>query len=319
MAIVKSTPKPSYGRYFLYEAPGDEATATVTTANAAPTGPDTGGGDDVVDDTDDPLDTPPPAPDNDTGVSEDPGDGGGGNTPAPDTPTDANAPAPNAAPTGPDTGGGDDNVDNTSGDDAATDGGPDTGDDTDPVDGNDDMGGDDYGGGDDGMNDTADNGQNDDDASPVDYNSTRKYMLSKEFINLYNSVDNYVEKLSGVIIDNPDADKIIKKCTKSLNEIKELLFDYLTIKYNLESHVKNLLFYQKMIVSIKLIFDLLRDAYSSISDENGNHPDIPKVFNDNERKKKENDSSLEKSKKDNKKVDLNKKQSIKNNSKSKSK
>ena len=52
-----------------------------------------------------------------------------------------------------------------------------------------------------------------------------------------------------------------------LREIKDIIFDYMTIRFQLNSYVQSLLFYQKMVVAVQLVFNLLK----SIAEKNQNN------------------------------------------------
>lgn len=161
----------------------------------------------------------------------------------------------------PDTGD-DDNTDFTSdtgdipteGDETGEDG-PDTGGDEDFTAGSDDQSMDDT---------TQDNQDNanaatDKPAAPgVELDSTRKYNLYKEYMSLYNACDNYIGKLENILKDDTDENKIIRISVNNLREIKDILYDYMTIRFQLNTYVQSLLFYQKMVVAVQLVFNLLK-------------------------------------------------------------
>ena len=94
----------------------------------------------------------------------------------------------------------------------------------------------------------------------LEYDSTRKYNLFKEYMSLYNALDNYVSKLEDSISDNLPMNQVIKVAVNKLREIKDLTYDFMMIKFELSSYVQSLLFYQNLIVSVQLVFNLIKKA-----------------------------------------------------------
>ena len=149
-----------------------------------------------------------------------------------------------------------DNTGDTDAEDA-----PETGDETDFA----DAAGDETGTEDDGTTDTGDDAVNQGDADEkakpgIEYDSTRKYNLFKEYMSLYNACDNYISKLENVLKDDMIMNQIIRISVNNLRDIKDIIYDYITIKFPINSYIQSLLFYQKMKVSIQLIFALLKNS-----------------------------------------------------------
>ena len=92
----------------------------------------------------------------------------------------------------------------------------------------------------------------------VEFDSTRKYNLYKEFMSLYNACDNYISKLENILKNDFEENQIIRISVNNLREIKDILSDYMTIRFQINSYVQSLLFYQKMVVAVQLVFDLLK-------------------------------------------------------------
>ena len=146
---------------------------------------------------------------------------------------------------------------NNTGENTETDDAPETGDDTDFA----DAAGNDTGTTDDGGEAVANQGTSDEKAKPgVEYDSTRKYNLFKEYMSLYNACDNYISKLENILKDDTIQNQIIRTSVNNLRDIKDIIYDYMTIKYPINSYIQSLLFYQKMKVSIQLIFSLLKNS-----------------------------------------------------------
>ena len=105
--------------------------------------------------------------------------------------------------------------------------------------------------------DTGDDVQAETNGPGLEFDSTRKYMLFKQFMSLYNACDNYLNRVSNKISDDYTGNQILKVSTTKLREIKNLIYDFMTIKFEASSYVQSLVFYQKMVVSIQLVFSLL--------------------------------------------------------------
>jgi hypothetical protein len=117
------------------------------------------------------------------------------------------------------------------------------------------MGGDDANAGDNAGGDQ--NGDGNNEGPGVDYESMRKYNLFKEYINLMTALDIYVERLKLFVLDDVDQNVVVNTCVDKLLEIKKLCSDYLLMKYELATYIQSLIFYQKLVVSIQLVFGLL--------------------------------------------------------------
>lgn len=87
----------------------------------------------------------------------------------------------------------------------------------------------------------------------------RSYNLYNRFVVLYNSVKNYISKLDGLVKDSYDSNLIIRTTTSQLREIEDLLKDYMILQFQNASYVKSLLFYEKAVASIQLVFNLLEN------------------------------------------------------------
>lgn len=88
----------------------------------------------------------------------------------------------------------------------------------------------------------------------VEYDSTRKYVLFQKYISLYNAISNYIGKLENITKDDAEFNQVLKMSTNKLREIKNLTFEYMTIKFKASTYVQSLLFYQQLIVSVQLVF-----------------------------------------------------------------
>lgn len=92
----------------------------------------------------------------------------------------------------------------------------------------------------------------------LEYDSVRQYNLFKEFMKLRNAIDTYITKLEGYISDEPGSNLIIKKATTKFRDLYSLITDYMLMKFELCTYVQNMLFFEKQVASVTLIFKLLR-------------------------------------------------------------
>lgn len=91
----------------------------------------------------------------------------------------------------------------------------------------------------------------------LEYDSTRKYILFLNYQSLINAVNNYITKLENNLGDDTDSNKILKTSINKLKEIKDLCYDYITMKFETSTYIQSLLFYQNIIVMVQLVFDML--------------------------------------------------------------
>ena len=94
----------------------------------------------------------------------------------------------------------------------------------------------------------------------LEYDSVRKYNLYKEFARLRTAIDSYISKLESCISDDPESNHVIKICTTKFREMYDLITDYMMMKFELCTYIQNLLFYQRQIATVHLIFTLLQEA-----------------------------------------------------------
>ena len=141
-----------------------------------------------------------------------------------------------------------DETDYSSDDNDSTDDGDDVTDDT-------DYNADD--GGTDDTDDTGDTNNQDTDTESPD-NKSNKFVLFKKFITLEGAITNYIQKLSGIISDDVECNRIYKKITNNLKELDDMTHEYMIIKFENSSYVESMLFYQRILASIGINFNMLK-------------------------------------------------------------
>lgn len=91
----------------------------------------------------------------------------------------------------------------------------------------------------------------------LEYDSTRKYNLYKNFVSLNNAITNYISKLENNLGEDVITNQVYKKSTEKLREILELCNDYMIMKFEISSYVQSLLFFQNLVIMVQMVFDLI--------------------------------------------------------------
>ena len=105
-----------------------------------------------------------------------------------------------------------------------------------------------------------DSGNNEEKGPGLEYDSVRQYNLFKEFMKLRSSIDTYITKLESCISDDAESNLIIKNATSKFRDIYNLVTDYMMMKFELCTYVQNLLFFERQVATVNLVFKLLRTA-----------------------------------------------------------
>lgn len=91
----------------------------------------------------------------------------------------------------------------------------------------------------------------------LEYDSTRKYNLFKNYVSLANAINNYISKLENNLGEDTMTNQVYRKCTEKLREILDLCTDYMIMKFEISSYVQSLLFFQNLVIMIQKTFDLI--------------------------------------------------------------
>lgn len=102
----------------------------------------------------------------------------------------------------------------------------------------------------------------------LEYDSTRKYKLFLDFKELHSSVENYISNLEMEIRDDSQIMETIKTSIDRLKKTRDLLFDYMTLKFTSSTYIQNLLFYQKMYAVVVMIVDILSNTLETNKNNN---------------------------------------------------
>lgn len=104
----------------------------------------------------------------------------------------------------------------------------------------------------------------------LEYDSTRKYKLFQNYMSLLNALDNYTAKLESRLCDDYTTNKIFHKAIDQLQDIRDLAFDFVTMKFEISTYVQSLLFYENLIVMIQLVFEFIEKSFSMLKPEKNN-------------------------------------------------
>ena len=227
---------------------GDPNAQPPADPNAAPMDPNAGMNQPPADPTADPN-AAPPAPD----PNVDPNTQPPADPNAAPQPADPNAPPadPNAPPPAPEPGQGEGPI--------TPDGGGDLGGSGTDMDfsAGGDMGGDDQNQNQGGGGDNPDGNEDNSDGVGVGLDNMRKFVLYKSYVAFVNAITNYVSKLENVVLDDPGENQLIKFVSDSLRNIKDMLYDYLMMKFELSSYVQARTFFDEMFVAVQITFNML--------------------------------------------------------------
>ena len=85
-----------------------------------------------------------------------------------------------------------------------------------------------------------------------------KYNLYRKFEKLLLTLKDYIDDLEMLLSDDPEINQQYRELSKKLNSIKELMEEYMIVKYPKVSFAHSMLFYQRVITSVNIILDTLR-------------------------------------------------------------
>ena len=87
----------------------------------------------------------------------------------------------------------------------------------------------------------------------------KKFNMYRRFIHLYNVIKTIIDKLKNVVKDDPVQNAVIKRVINNLTDVRDNMFDFMTVKYKSSSYVQILIFFETAISIVKLNFELVRN------------------------------------------------------------
>ena len=64
--------------------------------------------------------------------------------------------------------------------------------------------------------------------------------------------------------NDTDETSLLKTATDKLREINDLCYDYITLKFEISTYVQSLLFFQKLVVMIQMVFDMVDNGQKNL-------------------------------------------------------
>lgn len=95
-----------------------------------------------------------------------------------------------------------------------------------------------------------------------------KNILFENFKNLYNSVDKYEAKLASTIGISAEKGEQLNEIRMEFKRIKDLLYDYMIIKFKKKSYTENYLFYKRGVVATNNVLEILDEVWSAEDNNN---------------------------------------------------
>ena len=77
-------------------------------------------------------------------------------------------------------------------------------------------------------------------------------------MSLFNSIENYIEKIDNIRIENTEAEYTKRDICNKFRDIQKILRDYMIIKYSSDSYVQCTLMYEKMRTAVLLLFEKVK-------------------------------------------------------------
>lgn len=109
--------------------------------------------------------------------------------------------------------------------------------------------------------DTSEDDTTNDNSAEDDSNDTaiQKYNLYREFMRLYLSYKKYISKLENIVKDNVEGNIVITVVTNKLRELRDLIYEYLTIKFHSTEYSEALLFFHTCIETTEILFKMIKN------------------------------------------------------------
>ena len=93
----------------------------------------------------------------------------------------------------------------------------------------------------------------------------RKYALYKKFLKLDSTLGGIIEKLSSALSDNPDINQKYKIITNKVKTLKELLSQYMIIRFSKSSYIQSMLFYQRVMAAMEITLGILKELQKELN------------------------------------------------------
>lgn len=115
---------------------------------------------------------------------------------------------------------------------------------------------------------SSDNDGKDDDKKEdkpgTDFENMRRYNLYKKFMTLNDSINGYTDTLDALVYDDDTLNAVTKTASQKLKQLSEIMYDYMTLKFENDSYTQALLFYHEVNAGVRMCFDLLESGNMNI-------------------------------------------------------
>ena len=114
---------------------------------------------------------------------------------------------------------------------------------------------------------SSDNNNGDDkkeDKPGTDFENMRRYNLYKKFMSLNDSINGYTDTLDALVYDDDTLNAVTKTASQKLKQLSEIMYDYMTMKFENDSYTQALLFYHEINAGVRMCFDLLESGNANI-------------------------------------------------------
>ena len=115
---------------------------------------------------------------------------------------------------------------------------------------------------------SSDNDGKDDDKKEdkpgTDFENMRRYNLYKKFMALNDSINGYTDTLDALVYDDDTLNAVTKTASQKLKQLSEIMYDYMTLKFENDSYTQALLFYHEVNAGVRMCFDLLESGNMNI-------------------------------------------------------
>ena len=92
-----------------------------------------------------------------------------------------------------------------------------------------------------------------------------KYTLFRNMKSLYLAVKNYEESLDSLNTPSMNYNSAIKVANNKLADLEEMMYEFMTLRFRDETYISCMEFYQKCLVTIQFIFELLRNNKENLN------------------------------------------------------
>ena len=98
----------------------------------------------------------------------------------------------------------------------------------------------------------------------TDFENMRRYNLYKKFMSLSDSINGYTDTLDALVYDDDTLNTVTKITSQKLKQLSEIMYDYMTMKFENDSYTQALLFYHEINAGVRMCFDLLESGNANI-------------------------------------------------------